>query len=154
MNYWEQLDRQVQAVLRSGRIGRPVFVRCTLATLPGGPDPETLLLVAVDSARRWFDAPLSSLYCPAASQPQALTLTASFASGATALISVGPAPPAGPGADLLLVGNHGTVYHDGLAAPAGQLPQPGVPLPAGRNHLLQALRQAIQSATPVHVKEP
>jgi hypothetical protein len=140
------LHRAVHTTLASQRLGRPVFVRYTLHGLepPEAVAPRLAQLAAV--VRGWLGQPLERVYAVGSAGGGQVALTLQFREGATALVSFARGRPAGPGADVLVLGNHGALYHDaGSADPwdeAGDLPDPPDPR-------LQALiEEALHSGNP------
>jgi hypothetical protein len=140
------LHRAVRATLASQRLGRPVFVRYTLHGLepPEAVPPRLAQLTAV--VRDWLGQPLERIYAVGSANAGQVGLTLQFADGATALVSFARGRPQGPGADVLVLGNHGALVHDAGSADAweeaGDLPDPPEP------HLLALIEQALRSGKP------
>lgn len=107
----EGLEQSVQGVLTRKRVGQPVFVRYTLMTTLKKDDRLPYLARMTDAARRWLGQDLEQLYATG-SLDGSVCLTLRFRQGATALVSVGPGKSVGAGVDLLVLGNHGAIYHD------------------------------------------
>jgi predicted dehydrogenase len=120
------LHRAVRTTLAGKRLGRPVFVRYTLQgpEQPPAVAPRLAQLTAV--VRDWLGQPLERVYAVGSADGGQVALTLQFRDGATAVISFARGRPQGPGADVLVLGNHGALYHDaGSANPweeAGELP--------------------------------
>jgi hypothetical protein len=106
------LHHVVRATLADRRLGQPVFVRYLLNTR----DPPDLLLLRLAQltavVRYWLAQPLARLYALGSPESGHVTLTLQFRQGATALVSLARAAPGQEGADLLILGNHGALYHD------------------------------------------
>ena len=101
----------MQSTIASKRIGKVVFVRYVLQ---GTPLPEPALLklaAAVAAVGNWIGSSLDKLYGMRGDGGQ-ISLTLQFRDGATALVNFVHGPPRGNGVDLLVLGNHGAIYHD------------------------------------------
>lgn len=140
------LHRAVGAVLASKRLGRPVFVRYLLqaAEQPEALAPRLAQLTAV--VRDWLGQPLERVYAVGSAAGGQIALTLQFRDGATALVCFAQSRPKGPGADVLVLGNHGALYHDaGTANPweeAGPLPDRPDP------QLVLVIERALRSGKP------
>src|SRR5262245_44988640 len=112
MTFFAELHRSIQATLASKRLGRPVFVRCTLQGLD---KPETVLPRLAQVAglvRQWLDQPLDRLYAVGSPESGQVALTLVFREGGTAVVSYARGQPRGAGVDLMLLGSRGAIYHD------------------------------------------
>jgi hypothetical protein len=130
------LNRAVQATLSSQRLGQPVFVRLIQQT-PDGPERTVEHLARLSQlARDWLGQTPVKVQAIGGPAGGAVSLTWLFDKGATASVSVSCHPVRGDGLDVLVVGNHGALYHDvgtadawdeGLSAatagPPAELPQ-------------------------------
>jgi hypothetical protein len=103
------LQRSVQAVVASKRIGQPVFIRLTWQTGEVSLDRAGEL---VELVRQWTGQAVDKLHAVGSLAGGQLCLSVQFANGATALVSLAKTPPRGDGVDLLLIGNHGSVMYD------------------------------------------
>jgi hypothetical protein len=112
MSYLADLHHTVAATLASQRLGRPVFVRYHWF------GPESLETLATRLAqitavvRTWLDQDVDRLHAHAAAERMHVGLSLQFRAGGTALIGVTPTPPAQAGVDLMILGNHGALYHE------------------------------------------
>jgi len=143
------LHRGVASVIASKRIGTPVFVRYTWQGAETGDAIVGRLAQIVASARDWIGQSLSSVYAIGKIELGQVTLTLQFAGGATALVTF--ARGVRSGLDLMLVGNHGTLYHDRGAARLWNEP-PEFDLPAADATLIALVQQAVHSPQPVALK--
>ncbi|MCS6852329.1 MAG: hypothetical protein NZ700_14285 [Gemmataceae bacterium] len=112
MTSWADFDRAVQAILASQRVGRPVFARLTIQGLRATEELLPRLAFLVGQVRDWFRQTLSTVYATGSVERGQLSLTLQFADGATAQLSLGLGQLRGDGVDLMLLGNHGAIYHD------------------------------------------
>jgi len=106
------LNRTVQAALASKRLGTPVFVRYFVQSREDGNAVLARLARMTKSVREWFAQPIARIYALGAVKDGNVTLTIEFEQGATALVSWAAGTPRGDGIDLMLIGNHGALYHD------------------------------------------
>ena len=143
------LHRSVAAVIGSKRIGTPVFVRYTCQGSETGDAIIERLAQIAASARDWIGQPLVSLYAIGKVELGQVTLTLQFIGGASALVTF--ARGSRGGLDLMLVGNHGTLYHDAGAARLWHVP-PEFDLSAAEAAVVELIRQALRSSQPVAVK--
>ncbi len=149
------LHRAVQDTLAGNRLGQPVFVRYLLHNLD---NPETIvprLAQLTATVRDWLGQPLDRLYAIGAIERGQVSLTLQFRNGAAALVSIGGRPvtavahqPRGNGVDLLVLGNHGAIYHDSgsaeLSDDAATVTDEGPP-----DSVIQAaIERALQSGKP------
>jgi hypothetical protein len=106
------LHQAVQTTLANRRLGQPVFVRYLLHTRE--PADTLLLRLAQFTAvvRDWLAQPLDRLYALGSPESGHVSLTLQFRHGATALVTLAHAASGEEGADLLILGNHGALYHD------------------------------------------
>lgn len=141
------LHRAVQSTIASKRLGRPVFVRYTLQ---GQDKPETIVprLAQVTAAvRDWLGQPLDRLYATGTVKGGQISLTLQFRDGGTAQVSYARGQSRGSGVDLLVLGNHGAIYHD--AGSANLWDEPATPLAESPDATLQALiERALKSGKP------
>jgi hypothetical protein len=147
MTSFADLHRSVQATLASKRLGRPVFVRCTLQGLdrPEAVLPRLAQLVAL--ARQWLDQPLDQLYALGSSESGQVCLTLRFREGGTALVSYARGQPRGDGIDLMVLGSRGAVYHDaGSAELWDELA--GAPADPADRALVALIEKALRSHKP------
>jgi hypothetical protein len=136
------LHRTVRTTLAGKRVGRPVFVRYTLHGPEQGDALVSRLAQLTAVVRDWLGQPLERVHAVGSATDGQVALTLQFRDGATALVSFARGRPQGKGADVLVLGNHGALYHDaGSDNPreeAGDLPDP--PEPPLRTLVERALR--------------
>ena len=140
------LHRAVQAALAGQRLGKPVFVRYLLQ---GSEKPEAVVprLAQVAAAvRGWLGQPLERVYAVGSPEEGQMFLTLRFRDGGAALVSYARGHPTGPGADVLVLGNHGALYHDAGGDNSWDAAEdlPDRPDPA----LLAAVERSLRSGKP------
>ncbi len=142
----EELHQAVQATLASKRLGKPVFVRYLVQ---GADRPEAVLPRLSQAAavvRGWLGQPLERVHAIGSVDSGQVALTLQFRDGATALVSFARSQPLGDGVDLMVLGNHGALYHD--AGSAVLYPEP---LDAGKQPdaaLLAVIERALKTGKP------
>ena len=142
MSHFDQLDKTVRDAINSGRIGQPVFVRLTVTVQPAGADTWAVLSALVPAVQEWIGVPIQRLYAVETSPRHHAALALQFQGGPIALLSSVSPAPAGPGLDVLILGNRGGLYHDGLMCGAPQ----GVGLTAPPQRKDDPIRKAIETA--------
>ena len=141
-----ELHLAVRKTLASNRLGQPVFVRYLWQS------PEKIAVVPrlalmTAEVRDWLGQTLDKVYAVGTVASGQVSLTLQFRGGASALVSVARGQPHGDGVDLLVLGNHGALYHDAGHAVLGAEPDPylsEVPDPA----LVAVIRRALRSGKP------
>jgi hypothetical protein len=141
------LHRAVQSTIASKRLGRPVFVRYTMQGLD---KPERIvprLAQATAAVRDWLGQSLDRIYATGTAAGGQVSLTLQFREGGTAQVSFARGQAHGNGIDLLVLGNHGAIYHD--AGCANLWDEPATPTAEPPDATLQALIQrALKSGKP------
>jgi hypothetical protein len=110
------LHRAVQKTLASGRLGQPVFLRYLVRGSEGGEAIRERMAQCIALAREWLHQSLVSVYAVGSPESCQVSLTLEFDGGATALLGYASTPPQDAGVDLLLLGNHGALYHEAAAS--------------------------------------
>jgi hypothetical protein len=139
---WDAFQRTVQATLASKRLGTPVFVRCLAQHAVAAKAAPAFLAHLVHIVNGWLAQPLDRIYALGTVKNRHVTLTMQYQAGASAQLTWVGQAPGGPGVDLMLVGNHGAIYHD--LAPLGAW---DVAEPAPKE-LLAWMNRALASAQP------
>jgi hypothetical protein len=96
---------ELKRVARSGRVGQPVFLRCTLQCEPAR--AEDVAAAALAAAAAVIGDRPRTLFARGEAASGSVHALLDFASGPTALVAVGPGEPAW---DVMLLGNHGAAY--------------------------------------------
>lgn len=147
MNTLADLHRSVQATLTSKRLGTPVFVRYLYHSPVKGQAVTARLARTVAVVRDWLGQPVERVYALGSAAGRQISLTVECRGGATALVCWAGTPGRGDGVDLMVLGNHGALYHDAGAADLWD-----EPLPAGDaapdQDLVQLIERALRSGQP------
>jgi len=110
------IHQTVKKELDAGRVGCPVFVRCIAQVAKDSEHLTDVLKEALATAGSWLGASPLRVYAQGSKDVGQITATVLYESGQTALVSVGLAKPDGaPRIDLMLLGNKGALYHDGMS---------------------------------------
>lgn len=141
------LHRTVQSTIASKRLGRPVFVRYTLQGLEKPDKIVSRLIQATAAVRDWLGQPLDRVYATGIAAGGQVSLTLQFREGGTAQVSFARGKSHGDGVDLLVLGNHGAIYHD--AGSANLWDEPAAPPAEPPDAALQVLiERALKSGKP------
>ena len=120
---WELLGSVVQGVIDRGGIGRPAALRLAVHIRGGEAEARLLQLEVEGMAAAWFDGKPESTYVAGGpgdgsdpipgENPGMPTVTAlKWPSGESAVLSVSAGAKGPTGGNVMLMGSHGTVYHD------------------------------------------
>ncbi len=100
-------------IARSGRIGRPVFVRWTETVRERG-TAQAAADAAVGHVSGWIGAPPDRQTIVGSPEAGNLTVFCAWSDGQSAIIATGIASTDDrPGLDIALIGSSGAAYHDG-----------------------------------------
>ncbi len=144
------LRRAVRATIDSKRIGTPVFVRLTLQGTEKDDALLAKLALGASLVVDWLGGGLERLYAIGSLAGGQVALTLQFANGGSAIVSFAQGAPRGDGVDLMVLGNHGAIYHDAGSADLWDEPADSADLTADR-HLQAQIEEAIRTGKPVAV---
>jgi hypothetical protein len=137
------LARAVSQAIASGRIGTPVALRGHFHLSADHGTLLPALEAALGAAAAWFTSAPVRIYATGGARYGEITALAEYAGGQTALVSAGVLRDPLPRADVLLIGNHGTLrFQEPVALAAEQ----------GHAGLRRAIEQSLASGAPVEVK--
>ena len=142
--YFVRLGRMVRSAVSQRRIGSPVALRAFFHLSPDHGRLMPLLGEALNTASGWFASPPARLYALGGVREGQVTVLLEYAGGETALVSVGVLQDPTPSADLLLIGNRGTLRYEGRSEPG----EPG----AVDARLVGAVERSLASRTPVEIR--
>jgi hypothetical protein len=112
----EDVERAVAEAIASKRLGQPVFVRYTLHGTARGELLDQLARLT-QAVSRWLGQPLARLTATGSLEGGQISLSLQYAQGAAALVTYARGVGPGDGADVLVLGNHGSAAYSGTAAP-------------------------------------
>lgn len=147
MRSLEDFHRSVQAVLATKRLGTPVFVRYLLKAPVAAKAAPGFLAWVTQSVASWLGQEPRRIYALGSAKSRHITLTVECVGGAAAQITWSGAAARGPGLDLMLVGNHGALYHDvGMANAWSAFPE--IPTEPAPKELVAWIERALRSNQP------
>ena len=144
MSKSKDLDAAVQDVIKAGQIGQPVFVRCMVGAPDDREDQLNLLVDIIMNVRAWMGDSATRIYA-VGTWALGLSILVQFRNGGTALISEKKARDTS--ADLIILGNHGALYHDATALDAAKLTR-AFPENETKRSVRAALEIAVERGTP------
>ena len=150
MNAFAELHRAVQTAIASKRLGKPVFVRYLLT----GCDKTALVARLARIAavvRGWLGQTLDSIHAIGNAASGQVSLTLRFREGGSALVSVSRGQRLGDGVELMVLGNHGALYHDAGHSAIGENPPP-LPQDPVEPALAATIDKALRSGKPEPIK--
>jgi len=106
------LYETIKEILSTGRVGIPVFMRCTVQIAPETEHLEDILIRMLAAACSWLTASPLSVYAQSDRDWTQITATTKYAGGQTSIVSVNTGSDAAPRLDFMLLGNKGALYHD------------------------------------------
>ena len=144
----ESLQKSVQTVIESGRIGSPVFLRCVCQIATGSSllQPAAAVMAL---ANGWMPAEPEGIYAQGDADATQVTLMVKYVGGQSAVLSVNRTQT-GTECDVMLVGNKGVIYHE---TPTGRHAISATPLEMGDvRELTPVIAQALESGQPIQVE--
>ena len=149
MNYWHLLDQAVKTACQSGRLGTPVFVRCTVLLAGQAQSMKENLATLAGFANTWFATSACRVYSLASPDARHLTLSLEYPSGRQALLSLA-AGHSQSHIDLTLLGPRGALYHtESIQAIDDHLASPQATGPL--QTIIRAIDQSLASGQPVDI---
>ena len=147
MHYWTTLNRAVEANLEAGRVGQPVFVRCTAAMAESTETMKDQLAEMIYYVNGWLSASVCRVNALGAQAQGHLATSLEYQSGGTALLVVALGHTQ-PQIDLSILGSSGAIYHRELVQP----PRDGLLRPKVTDQVQQimiAIDQSLSTGKPV-----
>lgn len=117
MRYWTTLNRTVGATLAAGRVGRPVFVRCTAALAESAETMKDHLAEMIYYVNGWLSASVRRVYVQGAQAQGHLVTSLEYQTGCSALLVLALAYNQ-PHIDLSILGSGGAIYHREVVQPS------------------------------------
>ena len=145
------LYQTIKEILDTGRVGIPVFVRCTIQFASGSERAGNILARMLTMASSWLEASPLEVYAQNSNGSGQITVTIKYAGGQTSIVSVNSAAATVTRIDLMLLGNKGALYHDAEAlAPGFDLTEEPIQIP---EWLLDTLERSLRAGKPAAVEE-
>ena len=145
------LYETVKEILDTGRVGVPVFLRCSAQIESGGKYMEDVLVRILAMTCSWMEAVPLRVYAQSGSRSRQLTVTVHYVGGQTGIVSVNAAPGVRDSVDLMLLGNKGAIYHDAESLPPGfDITTEPLPVP---EWLVDAVDKSLLTGKPALIEE-
>jgi hypothetical protein len=116
-HYWTNLNRAVGANLEAGRVGCPVFIRCTAAMAESGETMKDHLAEMIYYVNGWLSDSVCRVYTLGAKAQGHFATSLEYQSGSTALLVVA-LDHNRPQIDLSILGSSGAIYHREFIQPS------------------------------------
>lgn len=152
MTYLTRLTAAIKNELAQGRLGTPVYVRIVIVASSDHGHLVPVSVTGVQVVQELLGPAIDEIFVAGSVESGNLSLQLHLQGGRTGQVVVILKREGAPGADLLLVGNHGTLRHDlaeaGLADETGEgLWSPG----SVRAELVEAVEESLRKRMPVRL---
>lgn len=152
MTYLTRLTEAIKNELAQGRLGTPVYVRIVIVASSDHGHLVPVSVAGIQVVQELLGPAIDEIFVAGSVESGTLSLQLHLQGGRTGQVVVILKREGAPGADLLLVGNHGTLRHDlaeaGLADETGErLWSPG----SVRAELVEAVEESLRRRTPVRL---
>ncbi len=152
MTYLTRLTEAIKNELAQGRLGTPVYVRIVIVASSDHGHLVPVSVAGIQMVQELLGPAIDEIFVAGSVESGNLSLQLHLQGGRTGQVVVILKREGAPGADLLLVGNHGTLRHDlaeaGLADETGErLWSPG----SVRAELVEAVEESLRRRTPVRL---
>ena len=152
MTYLTRLTEAIKNELAQGRLGTPVYVRIVIVASSDHGHLVPVSVAGIQVIQELLGPAIDEIFVAGSVESGTLSLQLHLQGGRTGQVVVILKREGAPGADLLLVGNHGTLRHDlaeaGLADETGErLWSPG----SVRAELVEAVEESLRRRTPVRL---
>ncbi len=145
------LYETVKEILKSGRVGTPVFLRCSAQIESGDDYVEDVLVRILAMSCSWMEAVPLRVYAQNGKKSKQLTVTVHYVGGQTGIVSVNAAPDVEDSLYLMLLGNKGALYHDAGSLPPGfDITSESLPVP---EWLTEAVMKSYETGKPTLIEE-
>ncbi len=152
MTYLTRLTAAIKRELEQGRLGTPVYVRLVIVASSDHGHLVPVSVAGMQMVQELLGPPIGEIFVAGSVESGNLSLQLHLEGGRTGQVVVTLKREGSPGADLLLVGNHGTLRHD--LAEAGLADETGERLwSAGsvRAELVEAVEESLRKRSPVRL---
>ena len=152
MTYLTRLTAAIKRELEQGRLGTPVYVRLVIVASPDHGHLVPVSAAGMQVVQELLGPAIDEIFVVGSVESGNLSLQLHLEGGRTGQVVVILKREGLPGADLLLVGNHGTLRHD--LAEAGLADEAGERLwnaDSVRAELVEAVEQSLRKRIPVRL---
>jgi hypothetical protein len=151
----EDVERAVAGVVASKRLGQVVFVRYLLHGPARGDELLDQLARLTQAVCRWVGQPLGRVTWSGSLDAGQVGLTLQFTQGAAGLVCYARGVGPGDGADVLVLGNHGSAAYSGTGVPlSGRADYRQPPAPPKLRALLQRAAASGRPESPRPDEQP
>ena len=144
MGYFAGLEKAVAEAIAQQRIGSPVSLRAFFHLSADHGLLMQILGEALAAAEKWFRSAPVRVYALGGIRTGEITALVEYAGGQTALVSVGALRNPTPLANLMLIGNRGTLRFEDDS----EWGEPG----EGNRKLMREVERSLATQTPVEVQ--
>jgi hypothetical protein len=110
------LHRAIADTLTGKRLGQPVFVRYLFQGTDAAKAIVPRLAQLTAAVREWLGQTLERIHADGSAESGQVSLTLQFREGGSALVCFARCRPGSWSVDVMVLGNHGALYHDAGSA--------------------------------------
>jgi hypothetical protein len=154
MTYLTRLTAAIKKELEQGRLGTPVYVRLVIVASSDHGHLVPVSVAGIQLIQELLGPAIDEIFVAGSVESGNLSLQLHLEGGRTGQVVVILKREGPPGADLLLVGNHGTLRHDLAEADlAGETEERlwSTDSSAVRGELVEAVEESLRKRNPVRV---
>ncbi len=154
MTYLTRLTAAIKQELEQGRLGTPVYVRLVIVASSDHGHLVPVSVAGIQLIQELLGPAIDEIFVAGSVESGNLSLQLHLEGGRTGQVVVILKREGAPGADLLLVGNHGTLRHDlAEAGLAGETEERlwSTDSSAVRGELVEAVEESLRKRLPVRV---
>lgn len=152
MTYLTRLSTAIKQELEQGRLGTPVYVRIVVVASSDHGHLVPVSAAGMQVVRELLGLAIEEVFAVGSVESGNLSLQLHLEGGRTGQVVAILKREGPPGADLLVVGNHGSLRHDlaeaGLAGETGERFWSAGPV---REELVEAVEESLRNRVPVRV---
>ena len=150
MTYLTRLTAAIKRELEQGRLGTPVYVRLVIVASSDHGHLVPNSVAGMQLVQELLGPPIEEVFAAGSVESGNLSLQLHLAGGRTGQVISILRREGSPGADLLLVGNHGTLRHDlAEAVLANETEERLWSADGVRSELVAAVEESLHKRSPV-----
>ena len=152
MTYLTRLTAAIKQELEEGRLGTPVYVRLVIVASSDHGHLVPNSVAGMQLVQELLGPPIEEIFAAGSVESGNLSLQLHLEGGRTGQVISILRREGYPGADLLLVGNHGTLRHDlAEAGLAGETNERLWSADGDRSELVAAVEESLRQRSPVRL---
>lgn len=152
MTYLTRLTAAIKNELEQGRLGTPVYVRLVIVASSDHGHLVPTSVAGMQVVQELLGPPIEEIFAAGSVESGNLSLQLHLEGGRTGQVAAVLKREGPPGADLLVVGNHGTLRHDLSEAGLAQETEEGLWSADGvRSELVAAVEESLRKRSPVRL---